>query len=60
MRDKTTPSVDLYKLSQEFSLKGLFLKYALAEKENMPEEEFNEAVKAGLYYIEKEENNENR
>lgn len=60
VRDKTTPSVDLYKLSQEFSLKGLFLKYALAEKENMCEEEFNEAIKAGLYYIEKEENNENR
>ena len=60
LKDKTTPSIDLEKLSGDFSLKGLFCKFALEEKENMSEEEFNDAIKAGLYYIEKEENNENR
>ena len=60
VRDKTLPAIDIEKASEEFSLKGLFLKFALSEKENMTEEEFNEALKAGLYYIEKEENNENR
>lgn len=59
VRDKTTPCIDLEELSNEFSIKGLFAKYALADKENMTEEEFNDAIKAGLYYIEKEENNEN-
>ena len=60
VRDKTVPAIDIEKLSEEFSLKGLFLKFALSENETMSEEEFNEALKAGLYYIEKEENNENR
>lgn len=60
VRDKTTPSIDIEKASQEFSLKGLFLKFALSEKDKMSENEFNEALKTGLYYIEKEENNENR
>lgn len=60
VRDKTTPKVDLEKLSGEFSLKGLFAKFALLDKENLTEEEFNDALKSGLYYIEKEENNENR
>ena len=60
VRDKTTPTVDMEKLSQEFSLKGLFAKFALFDKDNLSEEEFNDAIKAGLNYIEKEENNENR
>ncbi len=60
IRDKTVPAQDLEKASEEFSLKGLFLKYALSEKGELTEEEFNDAIKAGLYYIEKEENNENR
>lgn len=60
VRDKTEPSVDLEKLADEFSLKGLFAHFALADKENLSEEEFNEALKVGLNYIEKEENNENR
>ena len=60
VRDKTVPAIDIKKVSEEFSLKGLFLKFALEEKDKMSEEEFNEALKAGLYYIEKEENNENR
>ncbi len=60
VRDKTVPAIDIEKLSEEFSLKGLFLKFALSEKENMTESDFNDALKAGLYYIEKEENNENR
>lgn len=60
VRDKTTPVVDIEKLAEEFSLKGLFAKFALEEKPNMTEEEFNEAIKAGLQYIEKEEKNENR
>ena len=60
VRDKTEPAVDIEKLSEEFSLKGLFARFALEDKENMSEEEFNEALKAGLNYIEKEENNENR
>lgn len=57
--DKTKPCIDFKKASGEFSLKGLFLKYALEDKENLTDEEFNDAIKAGLYYIEKEENNEN-
>ncbi len=60
IRDKTTPCADLEKISQEYSLKGLFSKFALEDKESIPEEDFNDAIKAGLYYIEKEENNENR
>lgn len=59
VREKTKTSLNLEKLSGDFSLKGLFFKYALSEKEGLTEEEFNDAVKAGLYYIEKEENNEN-
>ena len=60
VRDKTTTSIDLDALSGDFSLKGLFAKFALENRECMTEEEFNEAVKAGLSFIEKEENNENR
>jgi len=60
IRDNTTPKTDLHKLSEEFSLKGLFAKFALSDKENLSDEEFNDAVKAGLNYILKEENNENR
>lgn len=60
VRDKTTPCIDIEKLAGEFSLKGLFAKFALADKENMSEAEFNEALKVGINYIEKEENNENR
>ena len=59
VRDRTKPCIDFKKVSGEFSLKGLFLKYALEDKENLTDEEFNDALKAGLYYIEKEENNEN-
>jgi len=59
IKDKTAKSADLEKLSLDFSLKGLFAKFAIEDKEEMSEEEFNEAVKAGLYFIEKEENNEN-
>ena len=60
VRDNTAPCVDLEKLAKDFSLKGLFAKFALENKDSMSEEEFNNAVKAGFYYIEKEENNENR
>lgn len=60
IRDKTTPAVDIEKLSGEFSLKGLFANFALADKDNMSAEEFNEALKIGINYIEKEESNENR
>ena len=60
VRDKTEPAVDIEKLSQEFSLKGLFARFALADRENISEEEFNDALKVGFYYIEKEESNENR
>lgn len=59
VRDKTRPCIDFLKASKEFSLKGLFLKYALKDRENLTEEEFNDAIKSGLYHIEKEENNEN-
>ncbi len=60
VRDNTVPCVDLEKMSGDFSLKGLFARYALENKESITEDEFNDAIKAGLYYIEKEENNENR
>jgi len=59
VRDKTSASADLESLSKEFSLKGLFAKIAISNRDDMPEEEFNDAVKAGLSFIEKEENNEN-
>ncbi len=60
IRDNTVPCVDLEKMANDFSLKGLFAKFALENRKNLTEEEFNETIKAGLYYIEKEENNENR
>ena len=59
VRDNTTPSVNLEEMCADFSLKGLFAKFALEDKGNLTEEEFNRAIKSGLYYIEKEENNEN-
>ncbi len=58
--DNTTPKLDLNSIKTEFSLKGLFAKYALSEKENMDEETFYNALKKGLSFIEKEERNENR
>ena len=60
VRDNTVPCVDLEKMASDFSLKGLFARFALQNKENLTDEEFNDTIKAGLYYIEKEENNENR
>lgn len=59
VRDNTVPCVDLEKMAVDFSLKGLFARYALENKENLTESEFNDAIKTGFYYIEKEENNEN-
>ncbi len=58
--DETTPKVDLKSLKNEFTLKGLFAKYALEEKDSLDEEIFAEALKKGLSFIEKEERNENR
>ncbi|MBQ4086798.1 MAG: DNA repair exonuclease [Clostridia bacterium] len=60
VRDETKPAADLEQLKQEFSLKGLFVKYALEEKETVSPELFDAAIKAGLSFIEKEERNENR
>lgn len=58
--DETVPAVDIFRLSEEFTLKGLFAKFALEDKENMNTDEFELAFKAGLSLIEKEERNENR
>lgn len=58
--DETTPKVDVSKLSEEFTLKGLYTKFALEEKESMNEEDFRLAFQAGFSLIEKEERNENR
>ncbi len=58
--DETTPAVDFEKISQEFSLKGLFTKYALEAKDSMEPEAFARAFDAGFSLIEKEERNENR
>ena len=58
--DETTPAVDFVKLSQEFSLKGLFAKFALEAKDDMEPEAFARAFDAGFSLIEKEERNENR
>lgn len=60
VRDETKASLDIEKASREFTLKGLFLRYALEERENLSEEEFDLALKTGLSLIEKEERNENR
>ncbi len=60
VQDETTTKIDLEKLKDEFTLKGLFAKYALEDKVNLSEEEFENALKAGLSLIEKEERNENR
>ena len=60
VRDETKASLDIEKASGEFTLKGLFLRYALNERENLSEEEFDLALKTGLSLIEKEERNENR
>ena len=58
--DETKPFVDFARLSQEFTLKGLFTKFALEEKEQMEAEAFARAFGAGFSLIEKEERNENR
>lgn len=58
--DETTPAVDVEGLSEEFTLKGLFAKFALEEKDAMDPEDFERAFTAGFTFIEKEERNENR
>ena len=60
VRDETVPATDLEKLRTEFSLKGLFVKYAMEEKETVSTELYDAALKTGLAMIEKEERNENR
>ncbi len=60
VRDETVPAIDAEKLKSEFSLKGLFVKYAMEERETIPAELFDAALKTGLALIEKEERNENR
>lgn len=60
VRDETAPAADLEELSRSFTLKGLFAKYALAEKNTLIEQEFELAFKTGFALIEKEERNENR
>ena len=60
VRDGTKPAVNLEQLKEEFSLKGLFVKYALEEQSEVSEELFEAALKTGLSFIEKEERNENR
>ena len=60
VRDETKADIDIEKASQEFTLKGLFLRYALEEREKLSQEEFDLALKTGLSLIEKEERNENR
>ncbi len=59
VRDKTTPALDLKQLAKEFTLKGLFAKFAMEDRGQMSEEAFALAVKTGLSLIEKEERNEN-
>lgn len=58
--DETVPAVDFERLSEEFTLKGLFTRLAFADRDNMTSEEFELAFKAGFSLIEKEERNENR
>ncbi|MBO5930287.1 MAG: DNA repair exonuclease [Clostridia bacterium] len=58
--DETKPFVDFAKLSEEFTLKGLFTKFALEEKDSLDAESFARAFGAGFSLIEKEERNENR
>ncbi len=60
VRDETVPAIDIEKLQTEFSLKGLFVKYAMEERETTLPELFDAALKTGLAMIEKEERNENR
>ncbi len=60
VRDETKASFDIEKASREFTLKGLFLRYALEERDELSQEEFDLALKTGLSLIEKEERNENR
>lgn len=59
VRDETVPAVDIDALSKEFTLKGLFAKFAGKDKEGMDKEAFELAFKTGLALIEKEERNEN-
>ncbi|MBR4874560.1 MAG: metallophosphoesterase [Clostridia bacterium] len=58
--DKTSPKEDLSRLSGEFSLKGLFTRFAIEDKDDLDDEEFKTALKTGFSFIEKEERNENR
>ncbi len=60
VRDETRPAQDMEKLQKEFSLKGLFVKYAMEEQEEVSQELFSAALKTGLSFIEKEERNENQ
>ncbi len=58
--DETVPAVDIERISEEFTLKGLFAKFALEDRDSMEDEAFELALKTGFSIIEKEERNENR
>jgi len=57
--DETGAAAKLDEISTAFTLKGLFTKFALEEREALDEDVFKLAFKTGFSMIEKEERNEN-
>ena len=59
VRDETRAPFDAEAESGAFTLKGLYVKFAMADRDVVSEETFARAFKTGLALIEKEERNEN-
>lgn len=53
MKDKTQPNYDVEKMINETTLKGIFIKQLLEEKENYTEEEMNKILEIGLSIMDK-------
>ncbi len=53
MKDKTQPDYDVEKMINETTLKGIFIKQLLEEKENYTEEEMNKILEIGLSIMDK-------
>ena len=53
IKDKTQPNYEIEKMINETTLKGIFIKQLLEEKENYTEEEMNKILEIGLSIMDK-------
>lgn len=53
IKDKTQPNYEIEKMINETTLKGIFMKQLLEEKENYTEEEMNKILEIGLSIMDK-------